>query len=73
MTDFVWEGKKIVGVTAGTVHDPNNTLMADVVVCGEGANSMLSENAGLRNRLSMRARVVAVKEVIELGKLEESL
>jgi len=67
-TDFVWKGKKIVGVTAGTADDPDNVLMADVVVCGEGANSMLSEKAGLRNRLSMRARVVAVKEVIELGK-----
>jgi len=68
VTDFVWDGKRIVGVTAGSADDPNNVLMADVVVCGEGANSMLSEKAGLRNRLSMRARVVAVKEVIELGK-----
>jgi len=67
-TDFIWDGKRIVGVTAGTVDDPDNVLMADVVVCGEGANSILSEKAGLRNRLSMRARVVAVKEVIELGK-----
>jgi len=29
---------------------------------------MLSEKAGLRNRLSMRARCISVKEVIELGK-----
>ena len=68
VTDFLRDGKRIVGVTAGSIDDPDNTLMADVVVCGEGANSMLSEKAGLRNRLSMRARVVAVKEVIELGK-----
>jgi electron transfer flavoprotein-quinone oxidoreductase len=68
ITDFVWEGNRIVGVTAGTADDPDNVLMTDVVVCGEGANSMLSEKAGLRNRLSMRARVVAVKEVIELSK-----
>jgi len=68
VTDFLREGKRIVGVTAGSIDDPNNTLMADVVVCAEGANSMLSEKAGLRNRLSMRARVVAVKEVIELGR-----
>jgi len=68
VTDFVWEGNRIVGVTAGTTDDPNNTLVADVVVCAEGANSMLSEKAGLRNRLSMRARCISVKEVIELGK-----
>jgi len=68
VTDFVWDGKRIVGVTAGTADDRDNVLLADVVVCGEGANSMLSEKAGLRNKLSMRARCVSVKEVIELGK-----
>jgi electron transfer flavoprotein-quinone oxidoreductase len=67
-TDFVWRGNKIIGVTAGTCDDPDNVLLSDVVVCAEGANSMLSEKAGLRNRLSMRARCVSVKEVIELGK-----
>jgi len=67
-TDFVWDGNKIIGVTAGTSDDPDNVLLADVVVCAEGANSMLSEKAGLRNRLSMRARCISVKEVIELGK-----
>ena len=68
VTDFVWDGNKVIGVTAGTCDDPGNMLIADVVVCGEGANSMLSEKAGLRNRLSMRARCISVKEVIELGK-----
>ena len=68
VTDFVWDGKRIVGVTAGTADDRDNVLLADVVVCAEGANSMLSEKAGLRNRLSMRARCISVKEVIELGK-----
>lgn len=68
VTDFVWKDKKVVGVTAGTADDSDNVLMADVVICAEGANSILSEKAGLRNRLSMRARVVAVKEVIELDK-----
>jgi len=68
VTDFMRDGKRIVGVTAGSIDDPENTLMADVVVCAEGANSMLSEKAGLRNRLSMRSRCVAVKEVIELDR-----
>jgi len=68
VTDFVWDGKRIVGVTASTADDQDNVLLADVVVCAEGANSILSEKAGLRNRLSMRARCISVKEVIELGK-----
>ena len=68
VTDFVWRDRRIVGVTAGTADDDDNVLLADVVVCAEGANSMLSEKAGLRNRLSMRARCISVKEVIELGK-----
>ncbi|NQT02134.1 MAG: FAD-dependent oxidoreductase [Planctomycetes bacterium] len=68
VTDFVGDGKRIVGVTASTTDDQDNVLLADVVVCAEGANSMLSEKAGLRNRLSMRARSISVKEVIELGR-----
>jgi len=68
VTDFIWDGNKIIGVTAGTADDDNNVLLADVVICAEGANSMLSEKAGLRNRLSMRARCISVKEIIELGK-----
>lgn len=39
-----------------------------MVVCAEGANSILSEKAGLRNKLSMRSRSIGVKEVIGLGK-----
>jgi electron transfer flavoprotein-quinone oxidoreductase len=66
--DFIRDGKRIVGVTAGTADDRDNVLLANVVVCAEGANSILSEKAGLRNRLSMRARCISVKEVIELGK-----
>jgi len=69
VTDFVWDANKIVGVTTSTDNnDDNNVLLADVVVCAEGANSILSEKAGLRNRLSMRARCLAVKEIIELGR-----
>ena len=64
--DFLRKNGRISGVTSGPGED--NTLLADVVVCAEGANSILSEKAGLRNRLSMRARSVAVKEVIALPK-----
>ena len=62
--DLVWDGRRVVGVTAGPGDD--NTVMADVVVCAEGANSIVSEKAGLRNRLSSRSRSIGVKEVIEL-------
>ena len=66
VTDFLWNGNRVAGVTTGLGDD--NTLLADVVVCAEGANSILSEKAGLRNKLSMRSRSIGVKEVIGLGK-----
>jgi len=62
--DFLWDERRIIGVIAGAGSD--NALLADVVVCAEGANSLLSQKAGLRNRLSMRSRSIAVKEVLEL-------
>jgi electron transfer flavoprotein-quinone oxidoreductase len=68
ITDFVWDDDRVIGVTAGPCDDPDNVLLADVVVCAEGANSVLSEKAGLRDRLSMRSRCISVKEVIELGR-----
>ena len=62
--DFLWDKNRIIGVIAGAGDE--NALLADVVVCAEGANSLLSQRAGLRNRLSMRARSIGVKEVIKL-------
>jgi len=64
--DFLWDDGRVVGVTSGRGHE--NALLADVVVCAEGANSLLAQRAGLRNRMSRRARIVAVKEVIALPK-----
>jgi len=66
VSDFLWDGNRVAGVSMGPHGE--NALLADVVVCAEGANSLLSQKAGLRNRLSRRARSVAVKEVIELPK-----
>ncbi|MBF0253419.1 MAG: FAD-dependent oxidoreductase [Candidatus Omnitrophica bacterium] len=60
--DFLWEKGKVRGVVAGNGDD--NSLVADVVVCAEGSNSLLSQKAGLRNRLSPRSRSIAVKETI---------
>ena len=64
--DFVRDNGRIMGVASGPGDD--NALLADVVICAEGANSLLAQKAGLRNRLSMRARVIAVKEVIGIPK-----
>ena len=66
VNDFLWDGKRVVGVRTNPGED--NALFADVVVCAEGANSLLSEKAGLRNRMSMRTRCISVKEVIALPK-----
>jgi len=64
--DFVWDGDRIIGVR--TNPGDENILLADVVVCAEGANSLLSEKAALRTRMSMRTRCIGVKEVIALPK-----
>ena len=64
--DFLWDENKIIGVIAGSGSE--NALLADIVVCAEGANSLLSQKAGLRNRLSTRARSIGVKEVIKLSR-----
>ena len=66
VTDFLWDGARVAGAVTSPGDD--NALLADVVVCAEGANSLLSEKAGLRNRLSMRARSLGVKEMIGLPK-----
>ncbi|GAG52344.1 unnamed protein product, partial [marine sediment metagenome] len=66
VNDFVWDGERIIGVR--TDSGDENVLFADVVICAEGANSLLSEKAALRNRMSMRTRCISVKEVIALPK-----
>ncbi len=61
--DFLYENGKIVGITSGWDDD---SLLADIVICAEGANSILSEKAGLRERLTAKRRSIAVKEIIKL-------
>lgn len=62
--DFLWEGDKVIGIISGRTDE--NKLLSDVVVCAEGANSLLSQKAGLRNRLSARSRIASVKETLLL-------
>lgn len=62
--DFLYEKNKVVGISSGGDDD---SLLADCVVCAEGANSLLSEKAGLREKLEPGRRSIAVKENIRLG------
>ncbi|MBF0252837.1 MAG: FAD-dependent oxidoreductase [Candidatus Omnitrophica bacterium] len=62
--DFLYEKGKIVGITSGWDDD---SLLADIVICAEGANSILSEKAGLRKRIVPERRSIAVKEIIKLS------
>ncbi|MGI6486774.1 MAG: FAD-dependent oxidoreductase [Syntrophomonadaceae bacterium] len=59
--DVVWDGDRIVGIQAG-----DDQLLADVVICADGANSLLTEKAGLRNRLLPHQVATGFKQVIEL-------
>ncbi len=61
--DFLYENGKVVGITSGWDDD---SLIADLVISAEGANSILSEKSGLRKRLSPERRSIAVKEIIKL-------
>ncbi len=68
--DLVWNGGGVTGIKArGEKEGECDELYADVVICAEGANSMIAEKAGLRQDTSLMGngnRAVAVKEVISL-------
>lgn len=60
--DVIKEGHKIVGV----VTDKEGPMYADVIICAEGANSLLAEKAGLKKKPEPHDMVTGVKEVIAL-------
>ena len=62
--DFLYEDGKVIGITSGGKED---SLLADVVVCAEGANSILAEKSGLRKPLEVKNRSIAVKEIIKFS------
>ncbi len=61
--DFIWKGDKVIGVKA---RREGGDIYADVVVCAEGANSLLAEKAGLKKKPTDRQMISAAKEVISL-------
>ncbi|MBI5375184.1 MAG: NAD(P)-binding protein [Candidatus Schekmanbacteria bacterium] len=60
--DVIKEGHKIIGV----VTDKEGPMYADVIICAEGANSLLAEKAGLKKKPEPHDMVTGVKEVIAL-------
>ncbi|MBF0484530.1 MAG: FAD-dependent oxidoreductase [Candidatus Omnitrophica bacterium] len=59
--DFLYEHGKVVGITSGGDDD---SFLADCIVCAEGANSLLTERAGMREKIGPDYRSIAVKENI---------
>ncbi len=57
------EGERVIGVKTGR---PEGELYADVVIAADGVNSLLAQDAGLREELSSEQVAAAVKEVIAL-------
>ena len=67
--DFVWRDGKVVGIKArGERPGEYDELYADVVICAEGANSLLARKSGLWKEPKPTDRATAVKEVIALPK-----
>jgi len=61
--DFVYNNNKIVGITNGNNED---SLFSNIVICAEGANSLLSKKARLRKDIMPDVRSIAVKEIVKL-------
>jgi len=55
------EGDRIIGVKAG-----GDTLLSDVVIAADGANSFLAQQADLRGRIEPNHIAVGVKSLIAL-------
>lgn len=59
VTDLVVEDGRVCGVVAG-----DETMLADVVILADGANSLLAQKLGMMPELDMNRSCVGVKEVI---------
>lgn len=63
--DFIRKDGKVVGVKA---RREGGDIYADVVVCAEGANSLLAEKSGLKKKPTDHQMITAAKEIISLPK-----
>jgi len=63
--DFIYDNGKVAGVRA---RREGGDVYADVVICAEGANSLLTERAGLKKKPLPHQMITAVKEVVSLPK-----
>jgi electron transfer flavoprotein-quinone oxidoreductase len=61
--DLIWDGNRVIGVR--TRRD-NGDIFADVVIIADGANSLLTEKAGLRKKVRGSSFAVAAKELLSL-------
>ncbi|MBI3600005.1 MAG: FAD-dependent monooxygenase [Nitrospinae bacterium] len=61
--DFIYDSGKVAGVRA---RREGGDVYADVVICAEGANSLLTEKAGLKKKPLFHQMITAVKEVVSL-------
>jgi len=61
--DLIRKDGKVIGVKSG-----EDEVGADVVIIAEGANSLLTEKAGMRKKSLPRNYAVGIKELIELPK-----
>ena len=69
VTDLVREGDAADGRVVGVETDrPDGTIRAPVVVVAEGANSLVSEGAGLRDHHDREDVAVAAKEVLKFDR-----
>jgi electron transfer flavoprotein-quinone oxidoreductase len=64
VVDLIWKDGKIDGVRTG---DEEGDLRADVVVIADGANSLLSQKAGLHEEWRPDEQALVAKEIIRLS------
>jgi len=61
--DFIYDKGKVSGIKA---RREGGDVYTDVVICAEGANSLLTEKAGLKKKPLPHQMITASKEVISL-------
>ena len=64
VVDLIWKDGKIDGVRTG---DEEGDLRADVVVIADGANSLLSQKAGLHTEWRPDEQALVAKELVQLS------